>query len=601
MFRSNFGPAIGAAFFYAVALHGACYGQVPGEPVAATSEQATVNLGELPDQTFGDPTSALEPTQDSFPGIVGRFLPPVADTNGAVGPAHLMTVLNHNIKVQSKSGEELKTIASRDFWAPVEEVDGVSPGDPRVAYDPFADRWILTAFAGNTKPRFYLAVSSTGDPTGEWHLHRIDMKHENPDFPRLGFNSKWIAVQVSAQNPNRSQHLIYAFDKAELYNGGKGKHTFFDPPSEFGFGPVPAWCYDRDEDRLYLVSTYGEGLRLYSLEGDLGAETLSIMTDVESATKWTSAVPGDIGIGPQKGTDYKVNLDDSRICNVVVRNGYIWTTHTIFLPAADPTRAAVQWWQLKPDGTIVQQGQVDDPSGETMYAFPSIAVNKRNEVLLGYNRFSADQYPSANYSYRLADDNESTLRGDTVYKAGENYYEPRPGSGVRWGDYSGTAVDPENDVDMWTIQQYSAEHFTIANSAITYMYGTWWKRFDPGTQQFEDKNLVYKVDRFRVRHFGNGRSGPENLRALIYLYGDEHETGVVGTIGFYIDSTFTQYPDHVDNTGRPRGNMPLSQLSSVLNTLSESETLHIHWSSLWKQTWLDTSGDRTTEDPEGSP
>src|SRR5260221_10076984 len=90
--------------------------------------------------------------------------------------------------------------------------------------------------------------------------------------------------------------------------------------------------------------------------------------------------------------------------------------------------------------------------------YPSIAVNANNDVLIGYSRFSASQYASANYSFRLSCNAANTLQSDAVLKAGEGpYYKVGVTSQKnRWGDYSSTVVDPANDLDMWTIQEYAA-------------------------------------------------------------------------------------------------------------------------------------------------
>ena len=42
------------------------------------------------------------------------------------------------------------------------------------------------------------------------------------------------------------------------------------------------------------------------------------------------------------------------------------------------------------------------------------------------------------------------------------------GNRNRWGDYSATAVDPVNDLDFWTLQEFA--------SAIPDDWGTWWGR-----------------------------------------------------------------------------------------------------------------------------
>src|SRR5207248_4121484 len=85
-------------------------------------------------------------------------------------------------------------------------------------------------------------------------------------------------------------------------------------------------------------------------------------------------------VGFQAGTSIGIECNDPRLLNAVFRNGSIWTAHSIFFPANGfPTRAAAQWWQINPNGSVIQQGQIDDPAGNTSYGFPSIGVNKNND------------------------------------------------------------------------------------------------------------------------------------------------------------------------------------------------------------------------------
>src|SRR6185503_16703391 len=43
-----------------------------------------------------------------------------------------------------------------------------------------------------------------------------------------------------------------------------------------------------------------------------------------------------------------------------------------------------------------------------------------------------------------------------------------------WGDWSATVVDPVNDLDLWTIQEYAANHVSGDSR-----WGTWWGRVSP--------------------------------------------------------------------------------------------------------------------------
>jgi hypothetical protein len=194
-----------------------------------------------------------------------------------------------------------------------------------------------------------------------------------------------------------------------------------------------------------------------------------------ASSAWESWVDGDFA--PQLGSTQKIHNNDSRIQNTVYRNGSLWSTHTAFLPAnGSPSRSVVQWWEMTPTGTVKQRGRIDGATVRTFYAFPSIAVNKNNDVLIGYSSFSTQQYASANYSFRKATEPVNTMQSSVVLKKGEApYYKTFSGTENRWGDYSATVVDPLNDTDMWVIQEYAA------TPVGDYLWGTWWGRVVPGT------------------------------------------------------------------------------------------------------------------------
>ena len=78
----------------------------------------------------------------------------------------------------------------------------------------------------------------------------------------------------------------------------------------------------------------------------------------------------------------------------------------------------MQWWQVTPTGDIQQLGRIENPTGQVHYAFPSIAVNRCNDVLVGFNSFSTNQYVSAEYVFRYATDPPGMVQSNVVLKAG---------------------------------------------------------------------------------------------------------------------------------------------------------------------------------------
>lgn len=411
-----------------------------------------------------------------------RAIPP--DTQGAVGPDSLVVTLNTQVRIQSRTGTALSTVSLNRFWTNL--VDGVaSTFDPRVHYDSQAGRWIMVTLANgqSTNSLILVAVSQTADPAGNWfgfELPGDSSKTRWADFPIIGLNSKWLVVSVSLYTVGTNKFdstRLSVFDKNQAYSNGTVPvlaKTFDDKG-----GPVlaPSIDYDQSHPTIYCLNAIngnssGKGfLRLSTLTGDVGAEVFNPGIATPAVTSTWAAFPNPQDIAQQLGTDKKIHNGDHRIStSVVLRNGSLWFSHGIFLPADVPTRSSVQWWELGLDGSVRQLGRIDDPSGKSFFAFPSLAVNKNNDLLIGYSRFSDTQFVSANYAFRAATDPLNTLRADTILKAGEaSYFKTFGGTRNRWGDYSSTVVDPLNDLDLWTLQEYS--------SSKTNTWGTWWGRF----------------------------------------------------------------------------------------------------------------------------
>jgi hypothetical protein len=425
----------------------------------------------------------------SFPalGDNNTVIPP--DTHGAVGPNHVMTSLNSEVRIQDRVGNVISTVSLDTFWASVAPGGGVF--DPKLLYEPFNNRWIFTAgvdaFSANSG--VLLAVSLTSDPTANWKLYRVKADPSGQtwaDYPSIGFNKNWIVVQFNMFNVAGtgaySRANIYVFDKADVYAFGAGNYKVLSDAS--GFVMVPAITYDNTINTLYLLEDWngdfnGDGyLRLSTITGTVANPVLTsgVAFPQASGMTWDYFGP-TTNFAPQAGTALRIETNDSRLQNVIYRNGTLWTTQTVFLPPFFVNRASVQWWQINPVGGAVNQfGRIDDPNGVNFYAYPTIAVNQNNDVLIGYSHFSPNIFAEADYSFRYAADPLNTLRDPVLLKAGEApYYKDFGGFGEnRWGDYSNTVVDPVNDTDLWTIQEYAA-----TPSGGFDRWGTWWVKISP--------------------------------------------------------------------------------------------------------------------------
>ncbi len=91
----------------------------------------------------------------------------------------------------------------------------------------------------------------------------------------------------------------------------------------------------------------------------------------------------------------------------VFRNDHIWIVQRVFGgPSADNARTTVRWAKIHTSGVFVDGGSIEDASlvNPKWYIYPSISVNRRDDVLIGFTQTSATEFPSAAYAFRRGTD-----------------------------------------------------------------------------------------------------------------------------------------------------------------------------------------------------
>jgi PKD repeat protein len=87
----------------------------------------------------------------------------------------------------------------------------------------------------------------------------------------------------------------------------------------------------------------------------------------------------------------------------------------------------------------------------------SIMVSGQGHAVLGFSVAGANEFANAGWTGRLAGDPLNTLRSAALYTASSTAYNPHDSGGApinRWGDYSYTSLDPDDDMTVWTIQEF---------------------------------------------------------------------------------------------------------------------------------------------------
>lgn len=447
-------------------------------------------------------------------GPSGTFtIPP--DTMGAVGLDKIISFVNNNLVVQDKAtGSVLSLVGITSFFS---STGATGVFDPRALYDPYNNRWILAATAGaqTANSSVIVGVSDSSDPQGTFTLFRfiVGCAPGSPgcnaaggwaDFPMLGFNKNWLVVAWNNFTINTlaftdGRALVIDYPTART---GTANATIFTGATAAigGFCMHPATTFSATEETLYIpthISSAGATYRLHTITGTPAAPVFNV--DPGNRTRpgggWTQpggdslpqqCVPG-VGAPTQTcpATIRRIDVGDAFVrSNVVFRNGKIYYPQTIALPTGGITnnsRFVAQWTVLNSNGTFADGGRVEDATatlinGGKNYGYASLSVNKNNDVLLGFSEFQSDDYADAGYTFRLGSDAAGTMRDPVIYKEGEDYYSKTfGGTRNRWGDYSHTVIDPVNDRDLWTIQEYARLRVgTTGQGTNDSRWGTWW-------------------------------------------------------------------------------------------------------------------------------
>jgi hypothetical protein len=368
---------------------------------------------------------------------------------------------------------------------------------------------------------------------------------------------------------------VYLLNKAAAYSNTLSSVSVFEgsfatclaSPTQntelgCGFTMVPHVDEDNATTPLYLIEDWDSvsgQLRISTVTGTPAAPVLTVGTQFpQSPNSWrfNATIIGTSGgyVLQRQQNIYalsgnRITANDSRIENAVLRNGSLWTVHHVMLPtipqpagtgtsAANPdNHTGVQWWEIDPTivnsltGTApLQRAIIEDPVADNchnnagglrtgctpqgqFFTFPNIAVNENDDVLIGYSRFSNLTFAKTAYSFRAGTDTPNTTRDSQTFHEGGGNYNIGAGSpfNIRFGDYSAAMVDPLNDTDFWTIQEYADyQREVFGPGQFAGVWSTWWSLVKPTTTTTTTGNLI--ISEFRLR-------GPAGVRdEFIELY-----------------------------------------------------------------------------------
>ncbi len=455
----------------------------PFAPAGANETDDGGGLGVPGFRRLSVSTTAPSPSA-GFPGISQTgFIPP--DSIIAAGGSHIMTGVNSDFAIFAKNGAKLYQ-GSADTWfknvAPSLGTGSLSSFDPQVAYDHFANRWLMVYLATDKKTQSWLllSVSDGADPTGQWCNVALpgDLNGNTPsatwsDFEGLGFDSQAVYLTTNQYefNTNPSTHAyskLRIIRKSQLYGGCTAAPSWYDfwdlrdpatgvksatlrPAVAFGSSPAGYMV----SSSPYVTGTYWS-LWTISNAGGTGPTVAGVNVPVTAY----SEAPGADQLGGTAGTTNcpapcYIDTGDTRLLNAVYRNGSLWAAQTVAggtgnrYSRARYVRISVGSASALEDSSLGLDG--------CWYYHPAVAVDGSGMLVMAFSRSCTSEYASVRYTVRMPGDPD--LESSTALRAGESSYV-RTGNGTtganRWGDYSGAAVDPAEPTAVWLFGEYAA-------------------------------------------------------------------------------------------------------------------------------------------------
>lgn len=342
------------------------------------------------------------------------------DPQIAVGGGYVLHGTNSGLIIYDKKGNFIEGVSQNCFNKGI---------DPKLFFDAHNkvfgfDLW--NPWDDEKKKPVNISISETSDPTGAWNTYPVPAR-EGVDGGGIGYSKKWIGYSFPG---GKDRTFVMKMEDAVA---GKPV-TVYHFSGSLGH---PIAMQDAIDDLYFFEITKTDFIIRRVITSNDGSPVCETVSKTAHGLKHFNWPPQS----PQKDTDQKTSSGDRNPKNLVFQNGDIWFSQAINFQG----RSAVQWHQVKTDGTIVQTGLISNENSS--YIQTTLAVNKNNDVLVGFQETSENMFISPRFAFRKANDPKGTVRKIVSLGEGKGFTD-----GVSWGDYSGSAVDGDNLTDLWTIQ-----------------------------------------------------------------------------------------------------------------------------------------------------
>jgi hypothetical protein len=426
----------------------------------------------------------------SFDGLGAGFTGPQgtaefrnpSDNSLGVGLNEIVQIVNSRVAIYSKQsarssatgkvlfGPVITNTLFAGFGGPCEKLIS---GDAVVRYDQLANRWLFVLPIFRRPPdqpdapyAMCYAVSTSPDPMGSYYRYQFN-RPLFPDYPRPAIWSDGYYLPTSTGDTVIQKHVCAA-DRSKMLLGQPATEqcvvidgvNFLNCADIDGLRMPPAGMPN-------IVMAAG-GTQLHDQFEDDGIDAYKFSVNWSDPTKTHIDGPEKIPVAPyhylcngqlskcvpQPNTEVRLDSQGDKLMQRLVYRNFSRYQSIVASHSVD-TRAGggVRWYEFRIDNggspRLFQQGTYA-PEGNFRW-LPSIAMDRKGNIAIGYSFGGGTIYPGQRFAARLAGDatGQMTLHESVVAEG-----QASQTNTLRWEDFTTLDVDPGDDCTFWYVGDY---------------------------------------------------------------------------------------------------------------------------------------------------
>ena len=382
----------------------------------------------------------------------------------------VVSAFNSAIFIQdTKNGTTLGEISLSQFSNQIGEI--TDNYDPKMIYDPEADRFVLIYLIGRlaVNSKIAIAFTQTNDPMGTWNIYTVSGNPVNDtswsDYPAISITKENLFITINLLEENKSwqtafkQTVVWQIEKQDGYNNASSLTTvLWDEINENGLNlrnmhPVRGGFDIKSKVQYFLsnrnFADESDSIYLVKIDNTIASGKAKMTVKLIHADKNYSLAPN-----AKQGSGKVFYTNDSRVLGGIIENGKIQFVQNCL--DKNTGTCAIYHGVISNlnSSPSIKANLITDNSVD--FGYPNITygglIANENKSIIGFNHssktvfagMSAVYFDGSNYSER-----KMVKEGNTIARYSVNFYNY-----IRWGDYFGIQRKYNEPCKVWMSGYY---------------------------------------------------------------------------------------------------------------------------------------------------